>query len=292
MSLLKITDLCAGYGQTPVLHDINLDVGQEEIVGIVGESGSGKSTLFNTVTRLEPDLNITCGNISFRGRDLDEVLKEEGPSFYAKNIGVAFQNSTYSLVPTRRVSSQFEEAVNIKNKVPKEQIRKKALDLFDFFSLRDPAQVYDSYPFELSGGMSQRVALALAIIQDPVLLLCDEPTSALDVQVEVEIVQELKALRDKKGISILIITHNMHLASYLCDRIYVLYKGKIVEYGRSREVLEDPRHPYTQNLIASIPDFLGDIPHSEDGQKLESGPGGKYDTLEDQEGHVYHAWLS
>ena len=262
--LLELKKLQVSYGNTKILQDISLSLNRGEILGIVGESGSGKSTLLNAIMGLEKDLKIDSGQIVLKGRNL---LKEEKRknAIFGKEIGIVFQSSSYSLVPTRKIRKQFEEAVLVYENWTKEEIRIKSIGLFKEFGLKEPERVYDSYPFELSGGMKQRVSLAMALILSPELLLCDEPTSGLDVQVEKEIIKLLGKLREEKNIGILLITHNLLLAQYLCDKIIVMYGGRILEYRPAKALIKAPYHPYTKDLLEAVPKFLGQRPKAIEG---------------------------
>ncbi len=251
--LLEINNLSCSYGEADVIKSISFTVDKAEIVGIAGESGSGKSTLFNSILGLKNNLKIKSGEIKFKNKDLLNLNPKEKRQLFGKEIGCVFQSSSVSLVPTRRISSQFEESVLSKIKIDKREIKEKALNIFKIFCLDNPERIYNSYPFELSGGMQQRVSIALSLILEPDLLLCDEPTSALDVRVEYELVKEFARLREQKQVAIVIITHNLALAKELCDRIVVLYRGDMVEYGSAEKIISSPNHEYTKKLISAIP---------------------------------------
>lgn len=251
--LLEINNLGCSYGEADVIKNISFTVDKAEIVGIAGESGSGKSTLFNSILGFKNNLKIKSGEIKFKNKDLLNLNPKEKRQLFGKEIGCVFQSSSVSLVPTRRISSQFEESVLSKIKIGKREIKEKALNIFKIFCLDNPERIYNSYPFELSGGMQQRVSIALSLILEPDLLLCDEPTSALDVRVEYELVKEFARLREQKQVAIVIITHNLALAKELCDRIVVLYRGDMVEYGSAEKIISSPSHEYTKKLISAIP---------------------------------------
>lgn len=255
-NILKVTSLSTAYGSKKILEDISFEINRGEILGIVGESGSGKTTIFNSLLGLKPELKILSGDIEFKDKNMLKLSPNEKRKILGKEIGTVFQNSSTSLVATRKIKSQFEETVKNKINITKSQIKKDALELFNLLSLENPDLIYNSYPFELSGGMQQRVALALSLILKPELLLCDEPTSALDVRVEYDLVKELSRLRKEKNLAILIITHNLALAKKLCDKIMVVYGGRIMEYRQTKSLIENPLHPYTNNLINAIPKLL------------------------------------
>lgn len=255
--LLEIKGLYGSYGETQILQDISLSLSRGEILGLVGESGSGKSTLLNAITGIEEGWKTSQGSLEYKGITLD--TKNRGKVF-GREIGVVFQNSSFSLVPTRKVSRQFEEMAKAHVNWTRDWVKKRTLELFAYLDLKDGERIYRSYPFQLSGGMQQRVSLALALLLSPELLLCDEPTSALDVQVENEIIKTLGRLREESKLAILLVTHNLSLAKYLCDKILVMYGGRVLEYRNREGFTKKALHPYSQDLLAAVPSFLGDRP--------------------------------
>ena len=250
-AILEIKNVTAGYGDIEVLHDVSLTVYPAEIIGIVGQSGSGKTSLLNCVLQLEPNLEITSGEILYSNQNLLTLNKKEYRRLFQDEIATIFQNSNFTLVPTRKISSQFYETT--KGRLTQEETRQKAYLLFEQFKLKNPERIFHSYPFELSIGMTQRVAVSLALMNDPSLLLCDEPTSALDVKSAYEMVRQLKQLKEEKGMTMVVITHNIALAAQLCDRIAVMYQGCIVEVQDTKTLIESPMHAYTKQLLAALP---------------------------------------
>ena len=250
-AILEVNNVTAGYGDTEVLHDVSLTVYPAEVIGIVGQSGSGKTSLLNCVLQLEPNLEITSGEILYSNQNLLTLNKKEYRRLFQDEIAIIFQNSNFALVPTRKISSQFYETT--RGRLAKEEIRQKAYHLFEQFELKNPERIFHSYPFELSIGMAQRVAVSLALMNDPSLLLCDEPTSALDVKSAYEMVRQLKKLKEEKGMTMLVITHNIALAAQLCDRIAVMHQGHIVEVQDTKTLIESPMHAYTKQLLAALP---------------------------------------
>ena len=252
--ILETKNLCVSYGSTKILDDINISVNKGEILGIVGESGSGKSTLLKSLVSLLPsNAKIENGSINYLGRDLAKLSNEELRQIRGNEISMVFQNSGASLCPIRTIGSQFIEVAQSHKNTSKEEIRKLIDDIFSKINLKNVDRILKSYPFELSGGMNQRVGIALAMLTNPSLILADEPTSALDVTAQAQVVKTFMKLRDSFNTSIIIITHNMGVVSYMVDKVAVMYGGKIVEYGRKKEIIHNPLHPYTQMLIKSTP---------------------------------------
>ncbi len=249
--ILELNHVTAGYGDIEVLHDVSLAVYPAEVIGIVGQSGSGKTSLLNCILQIEQNLKITSGEILYLNQNLITLNKKEYRRLFRDEISIIFQNSNFALVPTRKISSQFYETT--KGRLTKEETRQKAYDLFRKFELKEPERIFNSYPFTLSIGMAQRVAVSLALMNDPKLLLCDEPTSALDVKSAYEMVQQLKRLKEEKGMTMVVVTHNIALAAQLCNRIAVMYQGRIVEVQETNTLIKNPMHAYTKELLAALP---------------------------------------
>ena len=250
-AILEVNHVTAGYGDIEVLHDVSLAVYPAEVIGIVGQSGSGKTSLLNCILQLEQNLKITSGEILYLNQNLLTLNKKEYRRLFRDEISIIFQNSNFTLVPTRKISSQFYETT--RDRLTKEETQQKAYHLFKNFELKNPERIFHSYPFELSIGMAQRVAVSLALMNGPSLLLCDEPTSALDVKSAYEMVRQLKQLKEDKGMTMLVITHNIALAAQLCDRIAVMHQGCIVEVQDTKTLIESPMHAYTKQLLAALP---------------------------------------
>lgn len=266
-TILDIEKLNVSYHGTSILQNINMKVEKGEILGIVGESGSGKSTLLKAIIGLLGDNGrVESGRVSFEEVDLLRISKKELRNIRGTQLGMVFQNPGMSFNPIRKIGTQFLEALKNHGKIDKTQATKQILDMFARLDLRDGKRILNSYPFELSGGMNQRIAIALAMIMNPQLLLADEPTSALDVTVQAQCVKEMMDLRDHFGTTIIIVTHNMGVVSYMADKVAVMYAGNMVEYGSKKDVLNHPKHPYTKALIASIPQIGGAIPKGIQGQ--------------------------
>lgn len=263
--ILNLKNLSVSYGDINILKDIDLSLKKGEILGIVGESGSGKSTLIKSIMGILDENASIDGEINFEGKDLASLSLKDYRKIKGKEISMIFQNPTEYFNPTRKISKQFIETIRSHNDISKQEIQKKSINTFKFLGLQDGKKIWNSYPFELSGGMNQRVAIALSIMLEPKILLADEPTSALDVTVQAQVVKELLKLRQKLNTSIILVTHNIGVASYMSDNIGVMYGGRIIEYGESEELINNPKHPYTKMLINSVPVINGNIPNGIEG---------------------------
>ena len=263
--ILNLKNLSVSYGDINILKDIDLSLKKGEILGIVGESGSGKSTLIKSIMGILDENASIDGEINFEGKDLASLSLKDYRKIKGKEISMIFQNPTEYFNPTRKISKQFIETIRSHNDISKQEIQKKSINTFKFLGLQDGKKIWNSYPFELSGGMNQRGAIALSIMLEPKILLADEPTSALDVTVQAQVVKELLKLRQKLNTSIILVTHNIGVASYMSDNIGVMYGGRIIEYGESEELINNPKHPYTKMLINSVPVINGNIPNGIEG---------------------------
>ena len=259
--MLEVKELCVSYGTVPTVKGVSFAVGAGEIVGLVGESGSGKSTVVRSILGLLPaNGKITSGKIVFRGQNITELDKKGWTKLRGKQISMIFQHPQLSMDPVFTVGAQFCECMKEAQGTGKKEALEKAVELLKDLKLTDPERVLKSYPFELSGGMSQRVAIAMAMANNPSLLLADEPTSALDVTVQLQTIDVLVELRKKYGTSILLVTHNMGVIARMADLVGVMYQGELVEWGRREEILKEPAHPYTRALIRAIPSMNGKLP--------------------------------
>ncbi|MBQ4582068.1 MAG: ABC transporter ATP-binding protein [Oscillospiraceae bacterium] len=254
--MLEIKDLHVQFHTSDheAVRGISLRVDDGEIMGLVGESGSGKSvTAMMIAGLLREDRVRTEGRILLDGRDMLAVDGDDLLSYQGKEIGVVFQEPMSALNPVMRIGPQVEESLRVHTKLSKEERRELALQAMRDVELDDVEEVYRKFPHELSGGMLQRVCIAAAIISRPRLLLADEPTTALDVTIQAQILELLKRLNRERDMSILFISHNLHVVRKLCTRVAVMQKGRIVEEGETEQVFHHPRDPYTQRLIAAIP---------------------------------------
>lgn len=260
-NILEIKRLTVEYkvpeGVIKALDKIDLYVKKGEILAIVGESGSGKTTLAHSIARLLPkNARIVEGSIIFHTRkgpvDLTKISEEEMRKIRGSMIGMVFQDPMTYLNPVMKISDQIIEGLISHRKISRKDAEAKTLDLLKKLRIPNPEYVAKSYPHQLSGGMKQRVIIAMAMINQPDLLIADEPTSALDVTVQAEILELFKELRKEYGVTIIIITHDLGVAVRIADRIVIMYAGKIMEIGDVGEVFKQPLHPYTQGLLGSI----------------------------------------
>ncbi|MEY9335754.1 peptide/nickel transport system ATP-binding protein [Pseudomonas protegens] len=238
------------------LNGVSLHVNPGEIVGVVGESGSGKSVTAMLSLRLLPERSyrITSGSLSLLGRDMLATPEKQLLQIRGRDAAMIFQEPMTALNPTRRIGRQMLDVIIHHQRLSREQARAKAIDLLRDMHIADPEQVLQAYPFELSGGMRQRVMIALAFSCDPQLLIADEPTTALDVTVQRQVLLLLREKARQRGTAILLITHDMAVVSQFCDRVYVMYTGAVVEQGSTAQVMLDPQHPYTRGLLSGLPE--------------------------------------
>ena len=256
--LLDVRNLSVGIhenGRTDtVVERISFQLEQGEILGIVGESGCGKTvTVLSVLGLAAPAAKVTGGEALFEGRDLLRMPPAEKQKILGEEIGVIYQEPMSSLNPLQKIGKQVGEPLRLHLKLGDEEIRERVIRALSDVELPDPAKTADSYPHQLSGGMRQRVMLAMAGICAPKLLVCDEPTTALDVTTQAQILSLLRRWNKEKQMSILFISHDLAVINKVCDRIQVMYAGKIAETGSVRQILTEPAHPYTNGLIASIP---------------------------------------
>ncbi len=256
-ALLELKNLSIDYkvqeGYLSAVNDLTLTIRKGEFFALVGESGCGKSSVAHMIMRLSLTHNeVIHGDILFEGQNLATASEKEMEKIRGSKIGMIFQNPLDSLNPVYRVGSQVEEAM-IHHGISSAEAGKRALQLFRDVEIPDPERRVQSYPHELSGGMRQRVMIAMMLSQSPQLLIADEPTTALDVTVEAQILEIMKEMREKTGTSILMITHNFGIVAEVADRVGIMYAGELVECGDVYQVFENPSHPYAQALLSSLP---------------------------------------
>jgi len=259
--LLSIENLKVEFptpaGIVKAVRGVTFNINDGETLALVGESGCGKSVTAHSILKLFPSPagTITSGNIYFAGEDLISKNEKQLREIRGKDIGFIFQDPVTSLNPTMKVGHQIMEVIRKHRKVDQKKSREQALELFTLVGIPNPDHRLDQYPHQLSGGMQQRVMIAIGLACSPQLLIADEPTTAVDVTIQAQLIELLKDLQKKKGMSILLITHNLALISGFARRVAVMYAGKIVETGTTAEVIKKPAHPYTMGLLASIPEM-------------------------------------
>lgn len=266
MAKLAYKNLCVDYDNTRTVDDVSFSVSSGQIVGLVGESGCGKSTILrSTVRLLDNTAHISSGAIYLDDENLVDLAPEEMRALRGNRISVIFQDYNMSFSPTRTIRKHLFDAVGAHGLMSKRAAEERILELFDRLNLHEGKRILDSYTFELSGGMNQRVAIAFAMLSRPDFLLADEPTSALDVTSQSQVIDELIQMRDLFQCGMLVITHNIGVVRLLADQMGVVYAGKLVEFGATKDVLGNPLHPYTQALLDSVPTLGGTIPQGIEG---------------------------
>ena len=259
--LLRIDHLTAGYSGDAVIEDISFSLRAGEVLGIVGESGSGKSTLLKAIAQIRGlSTEIHAGSVSFATKNLAVLSEGERRRLRGEEIAMVFQYAGASLNPTRRIGTQLIETMRAHTGLCTEEIRERAAEVFGGMGFTNVPRILAAYPFELSGGMAQRAAIALAVILRPQLLLADEPTSALDATIQLQVLDELRALKERTGTAILLITHNIGVVRHIADHVAVMCRGKIVEQGTVDAVLGNPQDPYTRELLAAVPKLHTTVP--------------------------------
>ncbi|MEA1883082.1 MAG: ABC transporter ATP-binding protein [Thermotogota bacterium] len=243
------------FGELKAVRNIDFDINEGEIVGLVGESGCGKSITARSILRLlkTPPAFIPNGEFVFNGRTLNQLSNEEIRKIRGKEISMIFQEPMTSLNPVFRVGEQVAEAVLTHKKEPKKEVKKRVIDVFKSVGIPDAERRYAVFPHQLSGGLRQRVMIAMALISNSKLLIADEPTTALDVTIQSQILKLIKDARDAYGMSVLLITHDLGVISEVAEKVYVMYAGKIVEETSVEKLINHPKHPYSVGLINSIP---------------------------------------
>ena len=262
--LLNVTDLTvvhdAEEGTRTLLDAVSLALGQGEVLGLVGESGSGKSLLCRSLVRLLPSsrLRIASGSVRLAGRELTSASEAEMRAVRGGEIGMIFQNPTSHLDPVMKIGDQIAEGIRFHQRLDAKAARSAAVDILAQVGFPDPARSYDSYPHQFSGGMRQRAMIGAALSSNPKILIADEPTTALDVTIQAQILRLLMDIRAKRGLSVILITHDLGIVAQVCDRIAVMRNGRVVEVAEKRSLLAAPTHAYTRSLIASHPSLPDD----------------------------------
>lgn len=257
-NLLEVKDLEVSFftyaGEVKAVRKINYTLKPGEVMGIVGESGSGKSVSSYGLMGIIPDPGkVIGGKIIFDGKDITSLSEKEMLKIRGKDIGMIFQDPMTSLNPVFTVGNQIEESLKKHTNLNKEERKKRIIELFQLVGINQPEKRIKQYPHEFSGGMRQRVMIAMALACNPKLLIADEPTTALDVTIQAQIIELMKDLRTKVNMGIIFITHDLGVISEICDRISVMYAGNIIETGTVDDIFYNPKHPYTLGLLKSIP---------------------------------------
>jgi oligopeptide/dipeptide ABC transporter ATP-binding protein len=242
-----------------ILDDVSLEVAPGEVIGIVGESGSGKTTLVRSlVGLLDKNVRVVGGEVRLHGSTVLSPGLDETKGVRGRQVGVVFQDAARSLDPLFRVRTQLQEVLSThRGELSRDEMRTRMTEVLRRMKITDPERVLESFPHHLSGGLNQRVAIALALVTGPRVVLADECTTALDVTTQAEVVALFRELVDESGVALVFVTHNILLAADICDRVVVMYAGQAVEAGPTRRVLRAPHHPYTTGLLESVPGWNG-----------------------------------
>jgi oligopeptide transport system ATP-binding protein len=289
-SLLRVEDLQISFGtyagEVQAVRGVSFELRRGETLAIVGESGSGKSVTAKSLMRLLPEANtrIKSGEAIFEGQDLLKLSEQRMQRIRGSKIAMVFQDPMTSLDPTMKVGTQIEESLKKHLGMSRQRARERTVELLTLVGIPNPEKRVKQYPHQFSGGMRQRVVIAIALACDPQILIADEPTTALDVTIQAQILDLLKELQEKIGTSIILITHDLGVVANVADRIAVMYAGKVVETGTLREVFYNAQMPYTWGLLASIP-----LPTADRSQELIPIPGSPPDMADPPKGCPFTA---
>ncbi len=258
--ILSVKDLRVNFraygGLVQAVRGISFDLHRGETLAIVGESGSGKSVSIRAIMGiLANNAIIESGEILYDGMDLTKVKEEEFHHIRGNRIGLIFQDPLSALNPIMKIGQQITEVLHLHNKMTKEEARNRALELMRAVGIPDVERRIEQYPFQFSGGMRQRIVIAIALAGDPEILICDEPTTALDVTVQAKILELINQIKKDRNLSVIFITHDLGVVANMADRVNVMYAGKVVETGTVEEIFFEPAHPYTWALLSSMPDL-------------------------------------
>ncbi|MDR0880411.1 MAG: ABC transporter ATP-binding protein [Clostridioides sp.] len=284
--LLDVKDLQVNFktygGEVEAVRGVTFDLHKGETLAIVGESGSGKSVACKTIMRIMASNGyIKHGSIMFGDRDIAKVPEREMEAIRGKDIAMIFQDPMTSLNPTMTIGKQISEGIIRHQGLNKEDAKKRAIELIDLVGITFPEKRYKQYPHQFSGGMRQRIIIAIALACNPKILIADEPTTALDVTIQAQILELIKDLQKKTGVAVIFITHDLGVVANMADRVAVMYAGKIIEIGDSEDIFYDPRHPYTCGLLNSMPTLeIGD-------NELSSIPGTPPDLMNPPKGDAF-----
>ena len=283
MAMLEVTDLRTSFftpaGEVKAVNGVSFNLDHGKVLGIVGESGSGKSvTAYSIMQILEKTGKIVGGSIKFNGQELVGIGEKGMKSIRGNKISIIFQDPMTSLNPTYTIGHQLMEAIMLHTPRNKKQAWDRAVEMLKLVNVNEPEKRMKQYPFEFSGGMRQRVMIAMALACEPDILIADEPTTALDVTIQAQILELMQSLQKELGMAIIMITHDLGVVAQMCDEVIVMYAGSICEQGTADEIFYNPKHEYTKGLMRSIPTV------DNDGEKLEPISGTPIDLLNMPEG--------
>lgn len=241
-------------GEVKALNDVSMHLKEGEVMGVVGESGSGKSvTAYSLMGLTAHPGKLISGSLRFNGHQIDQMSEKEMRKIRGKEVSIIFQDPMTSLNPVYSIGNQIREVIRLHTDKNRSEIQERAIELLNLVGINEPEKRLKQYPHELSGGMRQRVMIAMALACEPKLLIADEPTTALDVTIQAQILELMMELKEKLGMAIIMITHDLGIVANMCEKIAVMYAGKIVEYGAADEIFYQPKHEYTKGLLKSIP---------------------------------------
>ena len=287
--ILEVKDLELGFntyaGQVQALRGVDFHLDKGETLAIVGESGSGKSVTIKAVTKLlAANAVVKGGSITYKGQDILNMDDKTFSQIRGNEISLIFQDPLSSLDPVMKIGKQITETLRLKLKMSKEDAKKRAIELMGAVGIPEPEKRYNEYPFQFSGGMRQRIVIAIALACNPEVLICDEPTTALDVTIQSQILELIGDIQKKNNLSVIFITHDLGVVANVADRVCVMYAGKIVETGTVEEIFYDPRHPYTWSLLTSMPSLA-----TTQGDKLTVIPGTPPNMVHPPKGDAFAA---
>ena len=278
------TEFVTRKGIVPAVDGVSFDVWKGRVTGLVGESGCGKSVTSLSILGLVPSPpgRVAGGEILFEGRDLARMSYGAMCAVRGKDISMIFQEPMTSLNPVMTVGRQVGEALRIHQRLSSEEVRRRTLEMFDLVGIPEPENRYSAFPHQLSGGLRQRVMIAMALICAPKLLVADEPTTALDVTIQAQVLELMKELKRKLNTSMIMITHDLGIVAETCDKVAIMYAGRVVEYAEKRRLFLNPVHPYTQGLFNSLPEL------DEEQEELKTIPGLMPDPTDLPSGCPFH----